>query len=138
MCSWGLAVGGVLESGRRGGYSQGPQEGGVYEGGPTCGAPQRVGGYVCARVACVRVCSLCVWAAGPCSHPGCRDAVRLCLLCLLRVCELCVRVWVSRLQGKTPVLPQASPPRGPGPCPWLPWSRGFRASARTPPPKATN
>ena len=79
MCSWGLAVGGVLESGRWGGYSWGPQEGGVYEGGPTCGDPQRVRGYMCACVACVCVCSLCVWAGGPCSHPGCRDTVHLCL-----------------------------------------------------------
>ena len=114
-----------------GGYSRGPQEGGVYEGRPICGGPQQVGG-TCVHV-CVSVCVPRVSGRGGSVHLGRRDAVRLCLLSPCYVSVYCVCVWVSRLQDS--VLPQAAPPRGPGPCPRLPWSRGFRASARTPPPR---
>lgn len=107
----------------------------MYEGGPICGGPQQVGGT---WVHMLRVC-LCVFPVcrgGGSVHLGRRDAVRLCLLspCCVSV-YLCVCVFQD---FRTPVLPQASPPRGPGPCPRVPWSRGVQSFSQNPSPQATN
>lgn len=90
MCSWGLAVGDVLESGRRGGYSWDPQEGGVYEGRPICGGPQQVGG-TCVHV-CVSVCVPCVSGRGVRPSGVSRGCASVSFVPVLCVCVLCVCV----------------------------------------------
>lgn len=103
VCSWGLAVGGVLESA---GGLPGPQEG-VYVGCPICGILSGSGVH-CASMLCVScACSLCVWAAVRVAIRG----VGLLCICVFGarvVCLYCMYVCGFQTSGKTPALPQAS------------------------------
>ena len=117
-----------------GGYSRGPQEGGVYEGRPICGGPQQVGG-TCVHV-CVSVCVPRVSGRGGSVHLGRRDAVRLCLLSPCCVSVYCVCVWVSRLQDSRPS--PGRPSKGPGSLSSAALEQGVQSFGQNPSPEATN